>query len=321
MVRDPTGAKLLLSPSDLPRHKSSINDNYCVVTGAVKDLNYGPVTGKDCHCMNLSLKTRTLSPVYCHVANHVPFAGGLPQKKGVNPDHQRVIKSERCFLCKSLKFCTKCHKCPTCCTKSTCRGQITPVLGKIGSPRHQPQSTSSPQRRLHTSLPVPAQSDKKAHNNKLLCKSSQEQLPVVGIASTVRQKCCRIGPESTVPGLLQPVISGTQTQQPVATYLRPEHTEQLFENTIVQNEDPKDYKDFPPGRGVGDVHRFQRHILPYTNKQPVQEVHALSCPGQDLSIQSTALWSVHSPHGVCSGGQRGQISDNEKGYKNPPVPR
>ena len=98
----------------------------------------------------------------------------------------------------------------------------------MGSPRCQSQSPSSPQRRLHTSLPVPAQSDKKPHNNKLLCKSSQEQLPVGGIALAVRQKCCRIGSKPTVPGLLQVVISGTQTQQPVATYLRPEHTEQLL---------------------------------------------------------------------------------------------
>ena len=72
---------------------------------------------------------------------------------------------EKCFLCKSLEFCKKCHKCPTCCTKSTCRGQITPVLGKMGSLRRRPQSTSSPQRRLYTSLPVPAQFDQKTHNN------------------------------------------------------------------------------------------------------------------------------------------------------------
>ena len=107
----------------------------------------------------------------------------------------------------------------------------------------------------------------------------------------------------------------------MATYLGPEHAEQLLENTVVQNGDPRDYKDLPPGRGVGDLHRFQRRILPYTNKQPVQEVHVLSYPGRDLSIQSTALWSFHSPHGVYSGGQRGQISSNEKRYKNPPVPR
>ena len=99
MATDLTGAKLLLSPSDLPRHRSSINDNYCVVTGAVRDLNSVPVTGKDCHCVHQSLKTRTLSPVYCHVASHVPFAGGLPQKKGINPDHQSAIKSVKSVSC------------------------------------------------------------------------------------------------------------------------------------------------------------------------------------------------------------------------------
>ena len=191
----------------------------------------------------------------------------------------------------------------------------------MGSPRRQPQSTSSPQRRLHSSLPVPAQPNKKTHNNKLLCKSPQEQLPVGGIASAVSQKCCRVGSKSTVPGVLQLVISGTQTQQLVATYLRPEHTEQLSENTVIQNGDSRDYSDLPPSRRVGNLHRFQRRILPYTNKQPVQEVHAFSGPGQDLSIQSTTLWSLHSPYGVHSGGQRGQISGNETGYKNPPLPR
>ena len=148
-------------------------------------------------------------------------------------------------------------------------------------------------------------------------KSSQEQLPVGGIASAVRQKCCRVGSKSTVPGVLQPIIPGTQTQQPVATYLGSEHTEQLSENTVIRNGDPRDYPDLPPSRRVGNLHRFQRRILPYTNKQPVQEVHAK----QDLSIQSTTLWPFHSPYGVHSGGQRGQISGTETGYKNPPVPR
>ena len=69
------------------------------MTGAVKDLNSVPVTGKDCHYTKQSLKTRTLSPVYCHVASHVPFAGGLPQKKGINPELQRAIKSVKSVSC------------------------------------------------------------------------------------------------------------------------------------------------------------------------------------------------------------------------------
>ena len=49
--------------------------------------------------MTRSLKTRAHLPVYYHVANHVPFAGGLPQKKGVNLDHQMSIKSVKGVSC------------------------------------------------------------------------------------------------------------------------------------------------------------------------------------------------------------------------------
>ena len=85
--------------------------------------------------------------------------------------------------------------------------------------------------------------------------------------------------------------------------------------------DPRDNKDLPPDRGVGNLHRFQGRILPHTNKQPVQEVHVFSYPGQDLSIQSTTLWPLHSPYGVYSSAQGGQTTSNETGYKDPPVTR
>ena len=55
--------------------------------------------------------------------------------------------------------------------------------------------------------------------------------------------------------------------------------------------------------------------------QSVQEVHAFSRPGLVLPVQSITLWSVHSTHGVYSGGQRGQTDGLTEGYKNPPVPR
>ena len=65
----------------------------CFVTGVEEILNSVSVAGKDCHSVTGNLKTRTHLPVFYHVANHVPFAGGLPQKEGVNPEHQRSIKS------------------------------------------------------------------------------------------------------------------------------------------------------------------------------------------------------------------------------------
>ena len=52
------------------------------------------VTGKDCFS-----KTRTQLTVSYHVASHVPFAGGSPQKKGVIPEHQISIKSVKGVSC------------------------------------------------------------------------------------------------------------------------------------------------------------------------------------------------------------------------------
>ena len=127
---------------------------------------------------------------------------------------------ERCFLCRSIVFCNMCHKCPNCCSRSTCRSQIDPVLGEMGNPRWQPQS---PQRWLHSTLPVPTRFDLVTQCHKLLCKSPQEPLPVVGIASAFEQKCSRTSDNSNISGLLEPVISSSKTQHPLQTYTRPQY--------------------------------------------------------------------------------------------------
>ena len=105
------------------------------------------------------------------------------------------------------------------------------------------------------------------------------------------------------------------------THPGPEHSEHLPEHRVVQNGDPRDSKNLPSGRGVGHFHRLQGRILPHTNSQSVQEVHAFSHPGSDVPVQGPTLWSVHSTHGFHSGGLRGQTDGFTEGYKNPPVPR
>ena len=72
---------------------------------------------------------------------------------------------------------------------------------------------------------------------------------------------------------------------------------------------------------MGHFHRLQGRILPHSNSQSVQEVHTLPHPGSVLPVQGPTHWSVHSTHGVHSGGQRGQTDGFTEGYKNPPVPR
>ena len=228
---------------------------------------------------------------------------------------------QKCFLCRSLEFCKSCHQSPTCCYRSSCRGKVTAVLGEMGNPGFKSKSGKHTEGRLHASLPVQTPLDKVTDCNKQLPQSNQTGLPFRGTVSADKQECSRTSGESKLTGVLQPAIFGTQTQQPVETDPRPEHLEHLFEHGNVQDVNPRDNKNLPPSRGVGHIHRFQRRILPHTNSQSVQEVHAFSHPGSVLPVQGPTLWSVHSSHGVHSGGQRGQTHGTSEGYKDPPVPR
>ena len=81
------------------------------------------------------------------VVNPVLFVKGYPQKKGVNSSycyHCQRIKCVKGFSCVDhYEFCKSCQKCPNCCSRSTCRGQIAPVLGELGSPRGQSQGSNT----------------------------------------------------------------------------------------------------------------------------------------------------------------------------------
>ena len=72
---------------------------------------------------------------------------------------------------------------------------------------------------------------------------------------------------------------------------------------------------------MGHLSRLQRCLLPYTNTGTIQEIPTIPCPGPDLSVQSTAFWSVHSAHGVHCVSKGGEIDGHTPGYKDPPVPR
>ena len=174
---------------------------------------------------------------------------------------------------------------------------------------------------LHSPLLVQTLLDKVTDCNKQLPQSNQTVLPCGGTVSADKQECSRTGGKPKFTGFLQPTIFGTQTQQLVETHPGSEHLEHLFKHRVVQDGDPRDNKNLPTGRGVGHIYRLQRRILPHTNSQSVQEVHAFSSPESVLPVQSPTLWSIHSPHGVHSGGQRGQTHGTSAGYKDPPVPR
>ena len=62
---------------------------------------------------------------------------------------------------------------------------------------------------------------------------------------------------------------------------------------------------------MGYLNRFQGRLLLHTNTGTIQEI----------SIQGTAIWTVHSTHGVHCDSKIGGTDGHTQGYKNPPVPR
>ena len=224
-------------------------------------------------------------------------------------------------MCHSIVLCPTCNKRKNCCTKSACRGQASKLLAKLAGSGGRSQSGSNLERGLHPPVPEPAKSHKVPYSNKLLCQSPQEQLPAGGIASAYRQKCSGASTKPNIFGVFQPTIFSPKTQQQMETYFRSDQSESFPQGGKIQNGDTGNYQDVPPTRGVGYLNRFQRRLLPHTDTGTVQEISEISCPGSDISIQSTAFRSVHSTLGVYCNSKGGETDGCTKGYKNPPVPR
>ena len=185
----------------------------------------------------------------------------------------------------------------------------------------QSESSAHFARGLHPLLSDPAEVNKDTHRHELLCQSSQEQLPVGGIASAYRQKRCRTGLSPDLFRVLQPTISSTKTQSEMETNSGPKQSQSIPQGGEIQNGHTGNHQNITPKRGVGHLSRFQRRLLPYTNIGTVTKVPKISHPGSDISIQGSALWSVHSTYGVHCTGKRGETDGQSQGYKNPPVPR
>ena len=155
--------------------------------------------------------------------------------------------------------------CPKCCPKSDCRGQTSKFLENLAGPRCRSENSTNLERGLHPSLSDPTKFHKVSLSRKLLCQSSQEQLPVRGITSAYSQKCCRTSKASSISGVFQLTIFSPKAQQQVETHTRFEQIESFPQDEKIQNGDTGNHQNVPPTSGVGDFDRFQRCLLPYTN--------------------------------------------------------
>ena len=72
---------------------------------------------------------------------------------------------------------------------------------------------------------------------------------------------------------------------------------------------------------MGYLSRFQGCLLPHTNTRTVQEISKISYPGQNVSVQSSAIRTLYSSHGIYSSSRGGKTDGHTQGFKDPPIPR
>ena len=103
-------------------------------------------------------------------------------------------------------MCPNCNKCKKCCHNSTCRGLTSKLLASLAGAGSRSEGGSHFERGLPPPLPDPAQTNKVPHSRKLLCQSSQGQLPDGGITSAYQQKCSGTSSKSKVTRVFQPLF-------------------------------------------------------------------------------------------------------------------
>ena len=104
------------------------------------------------------------------------------------------------------------------------------------------------------------------------------------------------------------------------TYTRSKQFKPIPQGGEIQNGDTETIRT-SAARRVGYLSRFQGCLLPHTSTGTVQEISKISCTGQNISVQSTAIQTVHSSHGVYSDIKGGETDGHTQGYKDPPIPR
>ena len=319
------------TPRDRPGFKTPLNDNQCIVPqsqGSGQETgqwtNFSNRTRIRTDCKWYSKTDRLCKFKCCFSCTYCNRAATKERRKSSHCKSKQssVIKAcEQCFLCRSIVFCNLCAKCPTCCSKSSCRGQAGPILAGLGRFRSWSQSPPNVERGLHPTFPNKTKFDQVSNSCKLLCTSPQEPRPVGGIASAYKEKCSRTSPKSGISGVLQQTIFSPKTKQKMETYTGPKLSQSIPQGRKIQNGNPGNNKNLTTSRRVGYVHRFQGRLLPHTHSQSVQEILEVSCPEPNLPVQSPTLRSINSPLRVHCRNQGGQAHGTTAGYKDPPVPR
>ena len=278
------------------------------VTGMVK------ATGKDCFLLTNGTNIRSQCLVNCGVVKLVPFAGGLPQKKGLNPDHHLKIKAVKgASSVDQLSSLNLVINVPTVVPDRPVGARLLQFWEKWAALGISPRVVTVLKEGY--TLPFRFRPNLTRSPNIISCYvNPQRHLYLLeALHQLVNKNAIEAVTNQTSLGFYNRLFL---VPKPNNRWRRILDLSNL--NKFLKTES---FKVETPDRGVGDLSEFPRHILPHTGPEPIKEIYVFSHPGQNIPIQSTAIRPLHSSYGVHCSGQGGQISCITEGYKNPPVPR
>ena len=213
---------------------------------------------------------------------------------------------EQCFVCKSMSFCPKCHKCTLCCQRSTCGRPSATVLAGLALPGFKSKGSLHPQGRVSTTLQGETSSSKISCNSQWFISSFKKQKAERSLTVSRSKTGYRKSVSSVISGLLQPVVPGSKTQQKMEAHSRPKSTEPVPCSGNVQDGNSGDHQTLPTTGGVGHFAGFQRRLFSHPHKPQVAKISQVPLKRSDLSVHSTSLWPVDG---------------SVEGYSDPPIPR
>ena len=87
---------------------------------------------------------------------------------------ERNKTCQRCFLCQSMPFCQSFSKCPPCCQRAGCRGQVTKFLAKVARVGCESEGSFHSEGGLCPTIQNEAPSQQVPSYQKWLCKPGKE---------------------------------------------------------------------------------------------------------------------------------------------------
>ena len=101
------------------------------------------------------------------------------------------------------------------------------------------------------------------HNSQRLCKSTKTNVSVGMCAGNASKECHYYGKNECKPGILQHIVSCTQTREKLEASNRLECIKHASFSPNIQNGDGRGDKKLHLQREMGSLGRFDRRVLPH----------------------------------------------------------